>query len=97
MAAVGAAALQFYDVGEVLNVGVAEHKEGIEISAVESVDELVDQFDVLLRHRLLLEPGGFEGVELVRVHLDAGDNAVLNGVLVCGPPLNRNAALPPRR
>jgi hypothetical protein len=36
VAAVGAAVLQFYDVGEVLNVGVAERKEGIDISALKA-------------------------------------------------------------
>ena len=48
----------------VLNLGVAEGaalRQGLDL-AVESVDESADDLDVLLRHRLLRQPGGFEGL-----------------------------------
>src|SRR3954447_24947314 len=49
--------------------------------AVPCVDSRLDDLDVLLRHRLLLQPHGFEGPLPTAVHIDAVDTSVahLNG------------------
>ena len=45
-----------------LTVDIEEPKEAIDVPYVPSVDEVRDDLDALLRHRLLREPSGFEGL-----------------------------------
>jgi hypothetical protein len=59
VAAVRLAALQLDEARVEFQVGVGEREEGIEVAPVEGVIAQVEQLDVLLRHRLLLKPGGF--------------------------------------
>src|SRR5947208_615748 len=45
-----------------LDVGVELVKKGFVVSAVVRVSCSLERFDVLLRHRLLRQPGGIEGL-----------------------------------
>jgi hypothetical protein len=52
--------------------GVALRHKGLDVAVVEGPQEAADDIHILLRHRLLPQPGGFEGithvVELANAH-----------------------------
>ena len=48
-----------------LDVWVLKLQEGVEVPASHRVEALADDLHVLLRHRLLRQPGGSEGLALV--------------------------------
>ena len=51
-------------------------EDGAEFTGYRRFPSAPDKFDVLLRHRLLREPGGFEGAVLARKGLDPHDPSV---------------------
>src|SRR5204862_1302390 len=77
--AVAATALQLHEVGDKLYGRVAEGEERIEVALVKCIGRPVGQFGVLLRHRLLLEPGGFEGLVPSRMKAQPGDRPLAHG------------------
>ena len=80
------AALHPNQTGFDLNLIVHQSQKGIPVAPVEGVSHSVGQLDVLLRHRLLRQPGGFEGF-------------LPSGIELCDGPyaltLVRKAELPP--
>ena len=64
---------------ESLHVFVQHGEQGVEVPVLERLKRAIGQFHVLLRHRLLPQPHGFEGVRSTLVHADFRDLAVANG------------------
>src|SRR5262249_27174098 len=58
--------------------GVHEPKRPVEVAAIERLDALYESIDVLLRPRLLREPGGFEGFGSLLEHPKASDLLILD-------------------
>jgi hypothetical protein len=59
-----------------LDLGIAAREVAIHVALVEGRVKGEDRVDVLLRHRLLPQPSGFEGVVLVLIEAYAHDHAV---------------------
>ena len=74
-----------------LEVRVQLIRRKIPVASVPAFEPGLDQFDVLPRHRLLRQPGGFEGLVRVSVAAVAGDLAASNG----DHPCHRGVALDP--
>ena len=60
--------------------GCQNSRNGIQPAAVVRRERAPHDLDVLLRHRLLPQPGGFEGRVVVPEELDLADFAVANGI-----------------
>jgi nucleotide-binding universal stress UspA family protein len=68
------------------NVGVDSFQPGVDVTAVPALDPPPHGVHVLLRHRLLRKPGGFEGLSPIEIDLPFEDLAV--------PQLPESADLP---
>src|SRR3954453_1296343 len=62
------------------DLGIEFVKQRVEVAAVVGVEPALESFDVLLRHRLLRKPGGFEGFGAVKKDTDTRDLAVYEAV-----------------
>jgi hypothetical protein len=63
-----------------LHVGVHQRQKGTEVVSVNSVVDAMRQLDVLLRHRLLRHPGGFEGILNAPTDRTLDQEAVSNSI-----------------
>ena len=86
-------AIVYHDVG----VQLREDSPPLVVPAIESIDQPFHDFHVLLRHRLLRQPHGFEGFGVVPVvllvddhvltqHVDGREFHARLGALVCATP-----------
>src|SRR5215210_1036740 len=53
------------------HVGMRPRQESVEVTSIPGIDGTTDHLDVLLRHRLLRKPGGFEGLGSLHDAFDA--------------------------
>ena len=61
-----------------------ETRPGIQVAPIESIDQFPHDLDVLLRHRLLRQPGGFEGLAPSHeIHLSTLKLTGLNPRMTC--------------
>src|SRR5207249_3487917 len=70
------AALQRSRAWDDLHIIVRECHKGVEVAPVEGVNGSADKVHVLLRHGLLRQPQGFEGLGVIPEELNAEDPAL---------------------
>ena len=58
------------------DIRTQESQPGVQVASVEGIDRFTCKLDVLLRHRLLRQPGGFEGVGSLVEGAHLGDQSV---------------------
>ena len=64
------------EVGLVFDRGINKPQSAFDFASVDCCDPLPDHLHVFVRHRLLRQPGGFEGGSPIYVVLDAKDATI---------------------